>query len=232
MLGYASYQDIKTREVHDMVWIIPTTLGLIIAAYELYIGDLTIIHTLISIGLMLILSGILWYLSLFGEADLIAFVTLAVIHPRTPLYGFLGYTPIIFSFTLITNAALSGLLTAFYTLGVNLAESLRGNKLFERYREVSSLKRLVVMFSGRNISIEMLRGPPFEYPLEVKGELILKPNLFDDEEAVNAFNLLREAGAKRIWVSATLPYILVLFVGYLISTIYGDVMFTIMSTYM
>ena len=54
-------------------------------------------------------------------------------------------------------------------------------------------------------------------------------DIFDDEEANKAFRILREQGADRVWVSATLPYIVVLLVGYLISVFYGDIMFTIMS---
>ena len=69
MLGYASYKDIKTREIHDIVWIIPSAIGLAIDAYEVINGNLAITGALYNIGFMVILSGILWYLSLFGEAD-------------------------------------------------------------------------------------------------------------------------------------------------------------------
>jgi hypothetical protein len=229
MLGYASYKDIKTREIHDIVWIVPAGLGLVIDIYELYIGNITVTGALASIGFMVILSGILWYLSLFGEADLIAFITLAVIHPRTPMFGFIGYTPLFFSFTLIANSAISGLLTAFYTFGANLVASVGGKELFERHEDVSVFKRIAIMFTGRYLQLASVRGPPFEYPLEVKGELIIRPDIFDDEEAKKAFRILREKGADRVWVSATLPYIVVLLVGYLISVFYGDIMFTIMS---
>ena len=232
MLGYASYKDLKTREVHDMVWIIPAAAGLLIDAYELYVGNITLQGALINVGFMVVLSGILWYLRLFGEADLIAFVVLAVIHPRTPLYDYRGFTPIFFSFTMIANTAISGLLMAFYTFAVNILALLSGNDLFERYRDASGLRKLTIMFTGRNKPIDSLRGPPFEYPLEVKGELIIKPDLFDDDEANKAFRVLREIGVKRIWVSSTLPYIVILLVGYLISVLYGDVMFTIMSMLM
>jgi len=229
ILGYASYKDIKTREIHDVVWIIPAALGLVMDVYEIYVGTLTVTGALISIGFMVVLSGILWYLSLFGEADLIAFVTLAVIHPRTPLIGFIGYTPLLFSFTLIANSAISGLLAAFYTFGANLADKLGGVELFERYSDISAFKKVSIMFTGRFMPIESIRGPPFEYPLENKGELVIKPDIFDDEEANKSFRILREKGVERVWVSATLPYIVVLLVGYLISVFYGDVMFTIMS---
>lgn len=229
MLAYASCKDVKTRQVHDIVWIISAALGLVLVALELYVGNLVIRSTLFSIGFMMVISGILWYLSLFGEADLIAFIVLAVIHPRTPLFKFTGYPPIFFSFTLIANSAISGLLTAFYTLGVNVFEMIRGRDLFERYSDVSGFRRLAVMITGRNIPVKNIRGPPFEYPLEVKGELILKPDLFDDEAAHKEFRILREKGAEHVWVSATLPYIVVLFVGYLISVFYGDLMFSIMN---
>ncbi len=229
MLGYASYKDIKTREIHDMVWIVPAGAGLLMDAYELLAGDITLQGLLFSVGFMVALSGILWYLSLFGEADLIAFITLAVLHPRTPLYDYVGYAPIFFSFTLIGNTAIAGLLMAFYTFAANIAENLRGTSLFERYSDISRLRKIAVMFTGRYVPLRSLRGPPFEYPLEVKGELIIKPDLIDDEKAKKAFRVLREKGLDHVWVSSTLPYIVVLLVGYIISVIFGDVMFTIMS---
>ena len=229
MLGYASYKDVKTREIHDIVWIVPAALGVIIDAYELYVGDITLQDALLSVGFMVALSGILWYFRLFGEADLIAFITLAVIQPRVPLFSYVGYPPLFFSLTLIANSAFAGLLTVFFTLGVNLFDAVRGCKLFERYSDVSVLRKIGVMFTGRYMPVGKLRGPPFEYPLEIKGELILKPDLFDDDEANRALRILREKRYDRVWVSATLPYIVVLLVGYLISVFYGDVMFTIMS---
>jgi prepilin signal peptidase PulO-like enzyme (type II secretory pathway) len=231
MLGYASYQDIKTREIHDIVWIIPGTIGLILNIFELYTGSLSLRGAIISIGFMVILSGILWVLRLFGEADLIAFLALSIIHPRTPSFGFRGFTPILFSFTLIANSAIAGIFTAIYTIIVNLFEYLKDRSIFDRYN-ASFFKKMVIMFSGKYISIESLKGPPFEYPLEVNGELIIKPNLFDDEAANKAFMDLKENGIKSFWVSSTLPYIVVLFVGYLVSTFYGDVMFSIMTLLM
>jgi hypothetical protein len=229
MLGYGSYKDVKTREIHDVVWIVPAALGLVIDAYELYIGDITLQGALFSVGFMVVLSGILWYFRLFGEADLIAFVTLAVIQPRVPVFNYIGYPPLFFSFTLIANSALAGLFTAFYTFALNLIDAARGSALFERYSDASFLKKLGVMFTGRYMPVSSLRGPPFEYPLEIKGELIIKPDLFDDDEANKAFKVLREKRYDKVWVSATLPYIVVLLVGYLISVFYGDLMFTIMS---
>jgi hypothetical protein len=228
MLGYAAYKDLKTREIYDMVWIIPAAIGLIIDVYEVYVGNLTLTQAGISIGFMVILSGVLWFLQLFGEADLIAFVALAVIHPRTPIFGFIGYTPLLFTFTLVANSALSGLLIAFYSLFLNLKVWSSGVDLFERY-EVSGLKKLGLLFTGQYMAMREVKGPPFEYPLEVRGELILKPDIWDDDKAKNDFRIARQKGFDRVWVSATLPYIVNLLVGYVISVVYGDILFSIMS---
>ena len=111
---------------------------------------------------------------------------------------------------MIANSAISGVLMTFYTLVANL---IQGVNLFERYEDISVGKKIALLFTGRNIPVESLRGPPFEYPLEVKGELVLRPDIFDDDEARKAFRYLRERGVKRVWVSSTLPYIVVLLVG-------------------
>lgn len=231
MLGYAAYKDLKTREIYDMVWAIPAAIGLIIDVYEVYTGGLTLTQAGISIGFMVILSGVLWFLQLFGEADLIAFVALAVIHPRTPAFGFFGYPPLLFTFTLVANSSLSGLLIAFYSLFKNLSVGASVN-LFERHGDASSLKRLGLLFTGQYMETKEVRGPPFEYPLEVQGELILKPDIWDDDKAKNDFRIAKEKGFDRVWVSATLPYIVNLLVGYVISVTYGDILFSIMSRMM
>lgn len=229
MLGYASYVDLKTREIHDYVWIFPAAAGLIVAAYELFTGTLSLNQMGFSVGFMVVLSGFLWYFQLFGEADLIAFVALSIIHPRTPDYSFIGYTPLLFSFTLIANSALSGVLSAFYTFADNISKEMRGVELFKAHPDVSTLSKIGLMFTGQYKQMKEIRGPPFEYPLEVRGKLVLKPDLWDDDKAKKEFRILREKGRERIWVSATLPYIVVLFVGYLISVTYGDIMFTLMA---
>jgi hypothetical protein len=229
MLGYAAYKDLKTREIYDTVWVIPAAIGLIIDVYEVYVGNLTLTQAGISIGFMVILSGVLWFLQLFGEADLIAFVALAIIHPRTPDFGFIGYTPLLFTFTLVANSALSGLLAAFYSLFLNLKVGSSGIDLFERHGKVSGLKKLGLLFTGQYMKTKEVKGPPFEYPLEVRGELILKPDIWDDDKAKNDFRIAREKGFDRVWVSATLPYIVNLLVGYVIAVVYGDILFSIMS---
>ncbi len=229
VLGYASIVDLKTREIHDIVWITPSSIGVILIAYEILRGTLTLQTVAFSVGFMVALSGILWYLKLFGEADLIAFIVLALIHPRTPLYGFKGFPPLLFSFTLIANSALSGLIPAIATGFSNILTGLRGVDLFERQKNTPMTTRLALLFTGRYKKVKKIRGPPFEYPLEVNGSISMTPNIYDDEKAGQTLNILREKGWERIWVSVTLPYILNLMIGYLLSIWYGDILFSVMT---
>jgi len=227
MLGYASYQDVKTRLVDDKTWIIASGFGVLIDLYEIYVKNLTLVEVGLSLGFAALLSGVLWYLGLFGEADLLAFFVLAIIHPRTPLLYYAGCSPLLFCFTIVSNSAIVGLLVAFLNLAVNLVQS-RTVYLFERYTDASLLRRAVALFTGRYMSLSSVRGPPFEYPLEVDGALILRPDILDDDKAREIFKKMREVGVERVWVSMTLPYILVLLGGYVASIIVGDLMFTFM----
>jgi preflagellin peptidase FlaK len=226
MLGYGSYNDIKTREIHDKVWLIFGGSGLVLDLYELFIESLTLRQLVISVGFMGLLMLLFGYFRLFGGADLLAFVALSLIHPKPPGYLMAnwGWVPPLFSFTLVSNTALVGILTPFIIFFRNLTSSLAGNNAFESYQNVPLWKKVLLFFTGMNLDSEDIRGVPFEYPLEtLDGDLKLRANIWEDEEAENILRKLR-AEKNRIWVSATLPYILIMGGGYLLSIVFGDVL--------
>ena len=226
MLGYGSYKDIKTREIHDKVWLIFGGSGLVLDLYELFIGSLTLRQLVISVGFMGLLMLLFGYFRLFGGADLLAFVALSLIHPEPPSYLMAnwGWVPPLFSFTLVSNTALVGILTPFIIFFRNLASSLAGNNAFESYQNVPLWKKVLLFFTGMNLDSGDIRGVPFEYPLEtLDGDLKLRTNIWDDEEAEKTLRKLRTE-KDRIWVSVTLPYILIMSGGYLLSIVFGDVL--------
>jgi len=78
--------------------------------------------------------------------------------------------------------------------------------------------------------LESVRGPPFQYPLEVPLEedeavrrLVLMPDIEDDDAAVEVFGRLRRSGVTEVWVSQTLPYLVFITLGYLSALQLGDV---------
>jgi len=227
MLGYGSFRDLRTREIHDLLWVAGGGAGLVLDAIELFNGTLSLRQLVFSVGFMAAVGLVLGYLRLFGGADLLAFIALSIIHPRAPVYLLYnwGWTPPFYAFTLISNTAIAGVATPLVALARNLGAVSGGADLFERHRDVSALRKAALMFTAVNVRLGDVRGPPYQYPLEEPGgEIRLRPDIWDDEKAAEEFRLLGERGVGRVWVSATLPYLVVMTVGYVLSVVFGDVL--------
>ena len=132
MLVYASYKDLKTREINDLLWIIFAAIGLAIDGYEIYLGTLSIQGLALSIGFMVVVGATLSLLRLFGGADLLAFITLVTIQPKSPVFLTLiwGWHPIFYPLTIITNTAFAGLTAPIMMLSFNVISILSGIDIF------------------------------------------------------------------------------------------------------
>jgi len=230
MLSFGSYKDIKTREIHDIVWLVFGGSGLLLDIYELFLGSLSLTQLLASIGFMSLLMLLFGYFKLFGEADLLAFVALSLIHPIAPRYLLIywRWVPPLFAFTLVSNTALVGIFSPIIILSRNIFSISKGVDLFQSLEGVPFWKKIVLLFTGIYMDSKSVRGVPFHYPLETnEGEIKLRTNIWDDDEAEKVFNSLKTE-KSRIWVSITLPYIAVMMGGYLLSIVFGDVLLWIL----
>ncbi len=235
MLAYAGYKDFRYREVSDIVWIVFGLLSIPLDIYEIWIGDLSLITLLIALFISVIFSFGGWYLGLFGEADLLAFIVFAALCPQSPItgYSFILFTPVIFSLSVISNSIL---LSCSSLLIVFLLNILGGNGIFRDGNKLSIPKRILLIFTARRKDIKRVTGPPFEYPLEFIGEdkethIKYRPNFSDDASAIEALKNLREAGRIRIWVTYTLPFLFLLLIGYSVTIIFGDLTIWIISKF-
>ena len=238
MLGYSSWIDLKTREIYDLVWIIFGGLGLVITAYELYTGTYSIMSFGVPLVFSIIVSFALGYLGLFGWADVLAFIALTILNPFpsevfTPS---LGIVSPVFPITLFSNSAIAGVSFSLVLLARNLSLALRGEKLFLNSR-VSPLKKFVLLFSGYRLNLANLKGPPFQYPLELPSsegdnEFVLMPDIQDDESAWEVFKQLQSSGIKKTWVSYTLPYLIFITIGYVLSLFVGDLALYIITSFL
>lgn len=90
-LTYASFQDIKTREIDDRVWLLVIPLGAILTAIEIFT---TPGYPLLLSGLSIILSVILalalFYAGLYGGADAKALIAIAATLPLPPYTQFIS----------------------------------------------------------------------------------------------------------------------------------------------
>lgn len=231
MLVYASWVDLKTREIYDLLWIVSGAAGLLLGLYEVYLGEMTLIGLAFPVLFSAALSVLLGRVGLFGGADVWAFITLSIIHPSHPGYPWplLGIVSVIYPLSIFSNSAIAGASFALVLLARNIVTMLAGRPLFEGISSDSSWKKLVVMFTGVRAKLNSVRGPPFQYPLECPQEgaserrLILMPDINDDDAAREIFRRLQEGGVKEAWVSNTLPFLVFIAIGYVLTVLMGDI---------
>lgn len=130
--------DVRSRRVPRAVWPPLAVLGLIALVWELtrqrdvggFVWQLYLIRVALSLGLVMPLAWIFWWLGGFGRADAKGLAVLAVLYPTFPQYQVAGYAlPVVatevgvFSLTILTNAVLIGLI---YPLALGAINALQG----------------------------------------------------------------------------------------------------------
>jgi len=239
-LGFsiASWQDLKTREIDDKIWIAMSTIGLLLLAVQIYFEMNSII--LIMILLSFIFSagmGILLYqLDLFGGADAKALIALSIIMPIIPgeiiqrVYTH-PFTPI----AVFNNSVIGAASTSIFMVIRNLKEKISGGKLFEGLEDENAVKKLLAMITGYRVSIEKLSKGGFNYPIEeieisegkVRRRLKIKVGASSGEENLKKILKLYEEGRikGRIWATPALPMLIFMTIGLAVTFIWGDVIF-------
>lgn len=92
-LLYASYTDIKRRQVDNWVWITPLIVGILCLAYDAAQGDATVIlvGSLVNILVLSTIAYIAYILKVFYGADFKALATLSVAFPVSIQLGYLPF---------------------------------------------------------------------------------------------------------------------------------------------
>lgn len=124
-LGWAAWRDHRTRRVPSRLWWPLMGLGLVLLAWGGWTafhepppsGALFLVRAGFSVGLLVPLALVFYRFNLVGGADAKAFIALALLFPTYPTYPVAGVVlpavrpPIgVFSLSVLTNAALLGLL--------------------------------------------------------------------------------------------------------------------------
>jgi preflagellin peptidase FlaK len=198
-------------------------------------GDLLLVLVALYSLLFLVFAG----MNLFGGADAIALVAIALFVPVFPFQPILGYPPLQFlPFSALTNAVILNLVTP---VGFAILNAIRGNKAPFPYTFFG--------YPVRGDSIENTFGFVMEDFREEKGELkrwfipirsalrrmvegkgrIYTKHLKEHPERYGKeLALYRKAG--RVWISYGVPFILPILAGFATALLGGDILFTIMGT--
>jgi preflagellin peptidase FlaK len=217
MLVLASYLDIKSREVQDKFWIPFAALGTILTAYDFYVGSpgFNLIELALAIGFTSVFAWGAYFLHLYGGADAKAISTLSVIFPiyETSSFHRLG------ALTTLTNSVLLTALLPIALVALNLVKLSRGEKIFQGFEEEGRFAKIQAMFLG----LRKKEAGKYDFPLENSAE---GRRRFDfslgkiDEDF---------ATGEDVWVTPGIPLLVFVFLGFIVTLGYGDVLFAIMS---
>ena len=234
-LSYAAWKDVKTREISDLPWFIIGGTGLLLDIYGVWAGELRLDFILISLGFAAVFALSAFVFKIMGEADALAIAAIALIHPMSPYIGFTPFLfpPVLFVLSVVSNSVLIGAALFIYVLAMNLLVSKAG--LFSGLQKLPLWKKAVLLVTSRRVKLGEEIKPPFHYPLEkyvegkVERDIVLRPNIWDDKQAIREFDVLRERKVKYVWVSTTLPFILNILLGYIMALVIGDVLLKAVS---
>jgi len=245
-LVYASWSDIKTREVSNKVWLLYAPLGLTLALFEglLYEDYDYWLSAGISIALTFTLAVSLFHLGAFGGADAKAFMCLALAFPTYPKFSWNTHITslhYLFPITIFTNSILLAALSIVYMLLRNFLWKLgKGRKLFEGLEKEPFWKKILTILCGYKFKIEKLKEKDFYYPLEdvkedeggVKRFIVIFPS---DEERRDIIARLESYIEKKIinghvWASPGLPMLVFITLGFIAALFFGDLVWLLVSS--
>jgi preflagellin peptidase FlaK len=238
-LCYASWQDYRSREVSNKVWLFYAPLGLTLTLLHIFLVNDPSLLLVLGISL-LVFAGItipLFYLGLFGGADVKAFLCIALAMPLAPHppFPFLGVVSPLYGMSIFGNAVIISALTAVAMVLYNLVWYARtGMHLFEGLSHEPSIKKLIAMFTGYKVPVSTFKHNPHLAPMEEhskseNGQILRTLRLFirtdEDRETILTQIETLQDNQQLIWVTPYLPFIVFITLGYVVTLLIGDIIF-------
>jgi len=242
-LTISSWQDWKSREISDLIWVFMTASGIPLLIYEAYIRGFGfwIILSATSILFSTITGLTLYKLDLFGGADAKALISLSLLIPVIPeeLSIKLGTHPIT-SISIFNNSIILSTTPAMYLLIRNTCRMATGENIFTGLEKESIIKKILAMMTGYRIKLSELKDKRFLYPIEevklengvIKRKLSVRIGASLGEERLEDIIKLYDDGVLEgeIWVTPALPLIIFIAMGTLITFTYGDIVMKFMRS--
>jgi preflagellin peptidase FlaK len=238
-LFYASWSDLKTREVSNMVWALFAPIGLTLTLIQLFFFEAGSSGQFywfgISVGITSILAVALFYAGAYGGADAKALICLSLTLPFYPT-NFINWasdSPI-FPLSVFSNAVIIAALSVVYVLLRNIVWRQRtGKPFFEGFKEESLGRKFLTLLSGYKIRLDKLEKDEFLYPLEdvqksdtgeTKRTLVVFPKDEEREDIVQRIVTTAKQQANIDWVWATpgLPMLVFITAGLIVALVFGD----------
>ncbi|RLF12587.1 MAG: hypothetical protein DRJ98_00400 [Thermoprotei archaeon] len=229
-LSYASWSDIKTREVSDKVWVIMAAFTAPITIMEVAWGRLPLLLLVLSLGLCFIIGLAAFYVGLFGGADAEALWCLGIALPAYPKLHpwmsqpLMGLQQPIFSLSIFSNTVVLAASTAIYVLLRNLLYKARGKPLFQGLEEETFPRKAIALFIGYKVDASKLSERSHVFIMEtMRGEKRRLKLFFSSEK--EDFGLSEEKKSEltgEVWVAPALPLLAYMMIGLAMALFIGD----------
>jgi len=245
-LAYASWSDLRKREVSNKVWVIFAPLALALTSLQFLVFSPELLSAFVlSFVITSVLSITLFYAGAFGGADAKALMCLSLALPSYPTYLLQPSFSLLSSFfpiSVFSNAVLLAALSVFYILLRNYLWKRRtGERLFEGFEKESIGRKILTVVSGYKVNMVELEKKEFLYPLEdvrvaetggCERKLIVMPKDEGKEEIVErVLEAFREGKLQSdVWVTPGLPMLVFITAGLILALVFGDVIWIILGS--
>jgi len=245
-LGYASWSDLRSREVNDFVWVVFAPAGFLLTVLSIYLArDWALLAVFgVYAGFMIVLSVALFYFGVFfAEADAKALICLSLAMPwypvATPVHPLVSFVQPLLPLSALANGVLVEAGSIFYLLSRNIVWKFRtGGKLFGGFENIPLWKKLILLLIGYKVKIPEAEKKIYLYPLEdikVKGRTavpVLQIFVTHKEDRDMLVRKLKQYArgrelSRRIWVTLGLPLIVFITIGFVLALLFGDIIFWI-----
>jgi len=245
-LAYASWSDLREREVSNKVWVIFAPLALSLTSLQFFVFSPESLYVFVlAFVITSVLSVTLFYAGAFGGADAKALICISMALPSYPIYLLqpLFNLPFpIFPISVFCNAVFLAALSVLYILLRNYLWKRRtGKRLFEGFEKESIGRKILTAVSGYKAKVVELEKKGYLYPLEdirvvESGEserkLILMPK---DEERKEIIERILDASQKGklsddMWVSPGLPMLVFITAGLILALVVGDIVLVLLGS--
>ncbi len=219
-LLYASYKDFKTREIEDIVWIIPSCLGLLINFYIFYLDDFSYVWMyLLGIAVTGALAFAIYFAGLYGGADAKALLMVALVDPFTSapyrIHGLTGLS------TFTNGMILSVSLPLFLALW-NIRKIISGERIFNGFEKEPLRRKIAAFFLGTRLADASRRR--FWSPIEERNNGMRR---FRFSISLDDFEESKDDDA---WVTPGIPLIIFFTAGYFVAISLGDLIAFILAS--
>ncbi|MGQ9514467.1 MAG: A24 family peptidase [Thermoproteota archaeon] len=235
ILTYASFEDVRKREISDSVWLVYLLFGLIFRA-----ADIATVPTLghffdliISITVPASLFIALFYFGFFGGADAKTFMCIALSNPKpsASLPIFDGYLLPFYSLSIFDNSVILSLSTILLNLSSNICWLISRKPLFDGLESEARWKKIVAFFTCRKARKEDVRSSPSYY----SAERLVRAQDGTSKRQIKLIYRLDEddteslPDSEYILAHYTVPLIVFVTIGFLVSIFLGDIIMLLVS---